>query len=326
MKSKEYPNVLKRFTHKASLDLDNEGIAHVLLTCDHDFPPVCIKKVFPDHTPKLIFPSGKYEGWFTYPELRTVEEHDLGEITKVYETFEWKETFNPFKKYVDYFYKRKEEATLQNSPRKNLYKIILNGTYGKFGEHGLVKLLSFDGDKIDSITEMKQRNAWYHSVPIASYITAYARLENWQYLRTIKPKHMYYTDTDCFATSDNLDVYCGSKLGQLKLEGTSKPYNSCFIRAKFYKFNDDIKLKGFSVPEQKGFLEMAIYRNDFSRQEHRILKVLDAQRLKQIPLTDCYVTKTFSVEPDGKRVYDSELLPKDLLFSQTMSKPLLEGF
>lgn len=322
MKTKQYPNVLKRFKTKHDVNLDYEGIAHVILSCEHDFPPICIKRQFEDKTEKLVFPSGSYEGWFTYPELRTVEEHNLGQIRKVFESFEWKETFNPFDKYVDHFYNLKEQATKQDSPKKHFYKIILNGTYGKFGEHGSVKFLVFNGEEIVSESFMDERKAWYHSVPLAAYITAYARLENWQYLRIMKPERLYYTDTDCFATAEDLSRYCGSKLGQLKVEGTANNGDACFIRAKFYMFNDSIKLKGFSVIDKPAVLKQAIYKNDFSRQEHRILKILDAQRLKMLPLTDCYITKKFSVEDDGKRIYDLKLSPQDLLFSQSLSKPL----
>ena len=323
MRYKAYPNVIKKYSHKYDVNLDYEGIAHVVLSCEHDFPPICIKKLFPDSTEKLIFPSGIYKGWFTYPELRAVEDYGLGKILEVAETFEWKETFNPFEKYVDHFYKLKEDATAQDSPKKNLYKIMLNGTYGKFGEHGGVRFLEFDGSEIINEAVSLGKEAWYHSVPLAAYITAYARLENWQYLRTLKPKTLYYTDTDCFATSGDLDAYCGSGLGKLKVEAEAKKGDACFIRAKFYMLNDAIKLKGFHVEDTPTQLRLAIWNNNFSRQEHRILKAIEAKRLKMLPLTDCYITKSFSVDDDGKRKYDVKLSPQDLLFSQSSSKALV---
>lgn len=323
MRYKNYPDVTKEPVPETDVNLDYEGIARVILSCEHDFPPICIKKIFPDKTEKLIFPSGIYSGWFTYPELRAVEDYGLGKIIDVAEAYEWKETFNPFREYVDNFYKLKEQATAQDSPKKNLYKIMLNSLYGKFGEHGGVRFLEFDGSEIINESISLGKSAWYHSVPLAAYITAYARLENWQYLRTMRPTKLYYTDTDCFATSENLDVYCGSGLGKLKVEATAKKGAACFIRAKFYMLNDAIKLKGFHVEDTPSQLRLAIYKNNFSRQEHRILKAVEAKRLKLVPLTDCYITKSFSVEDDGKRKYDVKLSPQRLLFEQSTSKPLL---
>src|SRR3972149_4546132 len=196
MDSKNYPNVCKPFKNKLDVNLDYEGIAHVIVSCEHDFPPICVKRKFDDGTDKLIFPNGKYEGWFTYPELRTIEEHNLGKIFKVFESYEWQTSFNPFSKYVKHFYAKKEEATKTGSPKKTMYKINLNGLYGKFGEHGACSLLVFDGENIKEIITLDAKTSWYHSVPLAAYICAYARLENWQYLRVCEPKTMFYTDTD----------------------------------------------------------------------------------------------------------------------------------
>jgi hypothetical protein len=322
MDIKQYPNVSLPFRNKSDVNLDYEGIAHVIVSCEHPYPPICVKRKFPDGTEKLVFPNGKYEGWFTYPELRTIEEHNLGKIYKVFETYEWQQSFNPFSKYVKHFYDLKEKATLTDSPKKTMYKINLNSLYGKLGEHGACSLLVFDGENVKEIITLDAKTSWYHSVPLAAYITAYARLENWQYLRECKPETMFYTDTDSFHTATDLNRYCSNKLGKLKLEKTAKIADACYIRAKFYMINDEIKLKGFALNEKPSVLMTAIYRNDFSRQEHRILKALEAQRLKQIPLTDCYITKKFSVESDGKRNYDRDLSAQDLLFTHALSTPL----
>ena len=327
MQTKEYPFVMKKYKHKYNVDLEYFGLANCTVKVDDDFPLLCTKKTLDDGIEKLVFPNGTFQGWFTYAELKEMENSNTGKIVKVNEAYEWQNDksleFKPFKKYVDYFYAKKQQAVLDENPKVKLYKIMLNGLYGKFGEHGAVRFLNMDGDFILSDNLARDRKAWYHSVVLAAYITAYARIENWKILKNCNPQKLYYTDTDSFYTSENLKNLISKKIGALKIEDTAKRGRACFIRSKFYMFNDDVIMKGFQVKEGSAQIKMSIYENDFIRAEHRILKTLEAKRLGKIPLTDCQIYKEFSVEEDGKRQFQKHLTPQTLLFERAFSKPLI---
>lgn len=327
MANKEYPFVMKHYKHKYDVDLDYFGLANCIVKVDDDFPLLSTKKVLEDGIEKLVFPNGTFQAWFTYAELQEMENSNTGKIEKVIESYEWQNNkemmFQPFKKYVDYFYDKKIKAVSEQSEKATLYKILLNALYGKFGEHGAVRFLNMDGDFILSDNLAHDRKAWYHSVVLAAYITAYARIENWKILKNCNPQKLYYTDTDSFYTSENLKNLVSDKIGALKIEDSAKRGRACFIRSKFYMFNDDVIMKGFQVREGSAQIKMSIFENDFIRAEHRILKTLEAKRLGKIPLTDCQIYKQFSVEEDGKRHFQKHLTPQTLLFQRAFSKPLI---
>lgn len=322
MKTKQYPNVLENFAHLASVDLDKEGIAHVQVTQDANFPPICIKHLCIDGLEKLVFPNGRFDAWVTYPELRALEGTNSGKILKVYESYEWANKMNPFGKYIDDFYAKKEKASKTDDPRRMLYKIMLNGTYGKFGEHGKCTFAVFVGDKIVEQATPKSKISWYHSVPIASYITAHARLHNWSIIRTLNPDGMYYTDTDCQHTTQDLSNLCGNKLGELKLEKTADPHKACYIRSKFYMLNDVCTMKGFNCHDDVQRIKLAIFENNFKVFEHRITKILESQRIHKPALFEYSLNKRFTIEQDGKRDFKKYLDNKRILIDQSKSKPI----
>ncbi|MCJ7805244.1 hypothetical protein MUP46_01190 [Patescibacteria group bacterium] len=323
MLEKDYPNICSRFQNKSDVDLDFEGIALATVKVDADFPPLCIKGMCKDGFEKLLFPNGTFKGYFAYPELRALENDGVGKIIKVNEAYEWKASFNPFKGYISNFYALKKEATANGSPLREFYKILLNSLYGKFGEKGKGKRLNFEGDQITQEEYSINKKKWYHNVILSSYITAYARLHLYDILKKLEPEKTFYCDTDSIYTSQNIYGMVGNTLGKLKCEGTATPYKAIFIRSKFYMFNDEIIMKGFSVQEDKNKLLMSIYGNNFSMYQHKILKVLEAKRVGKLPLTDTFLYKKFSCDDDGKRRYGKKLKSSDLINQCTNSIPLI---
>jgi hypothetical protein len=322
MKTKPYPIVSLRPFLKSDIDLDFEGITYAQVSCDCDFPPIAIKRLCKDGIEKLCFANGIYKGWFTNVELRTLEQSNSGKILNVYGSYQWQDTFNPFDRYVSDFHNKKNEAEKTNSPKRMLYKIMLNSLSGKFGEHGKSRFFSLNNGKLFNEMQKDGKTAWYHNVVLAAYITAYARLHLWNILKNLNPQKAYYCDTDSVWTSEDLSNKTGDKLGQLKLEHSVEPYDACFIRSKFYMFNDRVIMKGFTVKSTPIDIMTAIFRNDFKRFEHRIAKVLEAQRIHKEVLSDYYIIKRFSIEPDGKRLYERELSNETLLIEHTASVPL----
>lgn len=322
MKVKPYPNVLENFTHKSSLNLEHEGIAHVQISQDAAFPPIGIKHLCIDGLTKLLFPNGTFNAWCTYPELRALEQHGCGKILKVYEAYEWANTCKPFTEYIDYMYAKKQEASINDSPKRMLYKIMLNSTYGKFGEHGLITFRVFEGDEIVLEVHPQPKAAWYHSVVWAAYITAYARLHTWGMIRSLNPNGVYYTDTDCAHTSEDLSSQCSDALGALKVEKECPAMQACYIRSKFYMIDDAVVMKGFKVYDTAAKVKLAIFQGNFTRYEHRITKALEAQRIHKPALFEYDMAKRFSVEEDGKRNFKRYLDNQALLFENSLSIPV----
>jgi len=322
MVQNDFPYVFNRYTHKNSINLDNEGVAHAVVKVEHDFPPLGVKRTASDGFEKLMFAEGVINDWFTYPELRAVEGAGVGRTVKVIEAFEWSSTFNPFREYIKTFYQKKNEATQSESPKRQLYKIMLNSLYGKFGEYKAPRLLTFDGAEIKERKELPSRHKWYHSVVVAAYITSYARLHLWNLILKAGSDKVYYMDTDSLYTSKPLPSLVGGELGQLKLKGEANPSFAIFVRSKFYVFNDEIKVKGFGFKEDPETFKMRFWKNDFKSFEHRILKIKEASRRGLFPLTDVYIEKRFDCSPDHKREYERLLEPKELIYMTVGSQPV----
>lgn len=322
MFTKEFPNVCDKMQYSNDIDLEKEGLTYCTISVDSYFPLTCTKIVTFDNIAKLCFPNGKITGLFTNAELRSLEESGEGKILGVKESYYWRNTFNPFKEYIKTYYSKKEQATIEKSPKRQLYKIMLNSLYGKFGEHGECNTaLMYDGLILNK-QPSNPKSSWYHSVPIASYITSYARLHLWEIIRNLEPQKVYYVDTDSIFTSHDLSSKIGDKLGQLKIEQKVGPYDACFIRSKFYTCGNTVTLKGFRIQDNASQLKLSIYEGNFTRYEHRILKALEAERIKKPVLFDYEFPKKFTIEADGKRIFDKKLNNKTLLFESSASKPL----
>ena len=164
-----------------------------------------------------------------------------------------------FKEYIDKWIAKKNEATInKNKGIRAMSKLMLNSLYGKFGttlttkskipylnDAGIVKYL---------LTEEQDKNGLY--IPVACFITAYARSKTIRTSQAIKTysinkygKDMYiYSDTDSIKTtlpSEELKQFCdidNVKLGYWKDEGTA--IRGKFVRQKCYLEEFYINYKG----------------------------------------------------------------------------------
>jgi len=314
-----------RFVKKSSVDLEFEGVAKALLSIEHEIPPVGVKRVLEDKFERLIFPEGKILGWFTFPELRYVEENNYGKIDKVYESFEYKVWCYPFKEYVKDLYgyrlKHREDKFLNK-----VFKFLMNSLYGKFGEYNTSKIVLLTNEGIREIKpEEVSKFRKYHNTIWASYITAYGRLELHRRFKQAGFKSVYYCDTDSLITSTQLPT--GSELGELKLEGWADPYKAVFIRSKFYVFDDTIRLRGFTLSDSNVNIRELIAKGINYIEQERILKPLEALRRKKPLLTYEIYKKFFNVNTDYKRVYEKLLKGKELFETMAESYPrkFIEG-
>lgn len=208
---------------------------------------------------KVCFTNCIRKGIHTVPELRYAYKRGY-EITPI-RGFIFRESDDYFSKFVDKFFAIKSK---EKGGKKKGAKIILNSVYGKFGQaferkspvfnYFLTEEEAFDyardkenvhiaGDnKLYITTESKMtviRKA-YMNVCIASYVTAYARIDLTDKLNEldIMGIDIAYCDTDSF-TIENIDVnkiVLGNELGDWNIEQSFEEVKflapKCYIALK----------------------------------------------------------------------------------------------
>jgi DNA polymerase family B len=80
-----------------------------------------------------VYPNGKWRAWYTGAELRYFWK--LGGRFQLTAGYSFGESIQPFKRYVDYFFRRKAKA---RGAARAIYKLCLCSLYGKFGQGGQV--------------------------------------------------------------------------------------------------------------------------------------------------------------------------------------------
>lgn len=144
-------------------------------------------------------------------------------------TFKFKITeHRMFKSVIEELYQKRLELKKQKDPREKTLKLILNSSYGKFGERDL--------------TETK-----FKSLLHSAMITAMGRT----FIVNLDPHaHSYLTDS--IITSKPLkSEWVGDELGKLKLEGEGKAYiagnGQYVLEGSEEKL---IKFRGFNLPNE----------------------------------------------------------------------------
>lgn len=171
-----------------------------------------------------------------------------------------------FTEYIKKWITRKNEATKTgNKGQRTLAKLMLNSLYGKFATsldvQSKIPFLSEDEVVHYELSEEEQKEGLY--LPIASFITAYAREKTIRTSQAIKSyslkkygQDMYiYSDTDSIHTNlsiEELKLFCDIddvKLGAWKNEGFAK--RAKFIRQKCYleEIEGDIKITCAGMPK-----------------------------------------------------------------------------
>ncbi|MCD6422076.1 hypothetical protein J7L13_01850 [bacterium] len=315
-------NKLGRFVNKTSVNLDFDGVALVKVRVEAEVPPLGVKRVCEDKYERLIFPEGRIVDWFTYPELRYLEERGYGKIEKVYEAFEYKIWFYPFRDFISDMYRKRLEYKGKDEVLYKFYKLLMNSLYGKFGEWKNGKWLVVLGDTVaEEVKKQRRRDRFYQNFVWAAYVTAYARLKLHEYLRKVPPDKLYYCDTDSVIAAYNLNHLCGSDLGQLKLEGVARPGRATFVRSKFYIFESAVRLKGFYGVEGGDIIRALLKVGKTAIPQMKIVKFLEARRRHMKPLTQEMILKIFRTDPDYKRAYLKHLSAAELLENLTDSEP-----
>lgn len=203
-----------------------------------------------------------------------IEQYDVKEYTPNY-GFKFRSIDKLFKDYIDKWIEVKIQATKDgNAGLRQIAKLMLNSLYGKFGS-GLEQLsktpylgedgvIHYQADKKDKEKDNESKNHKGIYIPMASFITSYARELT---IRTSQAIMDYsiakygvnkycYSDTDSIhslLSIEELKQFCNIddyELGAWKHESTFK--KARFIRQKCYieDINNKIEITCAGMPKQ----------------------------------------------------------------------------
>ena len=333
-----YPYVMQKFefpdpnsmrkTRKHDLELIHayHGISRVIVNsplANMNYPLLPLR-----HDNKLLFPLGRFSGWYTHVELRKALE--LGyTIEKMLSTYYFKEVDQPFKEYVDDMYNLRKELRNKGNPMEYVVKILMNSLYGKFGQkfrdrdnwipvpetyEELIKLDIYE--RIGKYIRIKKDFSEPASfcIPIwASYCTAYARMHLHNLMMRSQP---FYVDTDSIMTPKKMIT--GDDIGDLKLE--MRIHSGIIVKPKMYAIRGDrgdhVRIKGLGTKLvfkdfQKLLIDKKIDYTKFTKFKEALRRGLDPNEI--IP-----ICKNFDLE-DNKRFWEKPFDFKEL----QVSHPLL---
>lgn len=202
---------------------------------------------------RLLFPVGRFTGSWCHNELRFAIARGY-EVQEVHWQLIATKSCNPLREYVETLYPMKVEAEKAGDPAYFVYKILLNSLYGKFGQKTDGSLTRLQ--RVDQVKDFKQKvgidvmewqGHWYVDqaiapgkqpdyviVPWAAYITAEARLKEYELLK-VYDREVVYCDTDCVIGPHELSE--STELGGLGKELGPATFE---IRAeKYYRWSID---------------------------------------------------------------------------------------
>lgn len=233
----------------------------------------------------VFYPVGTFTGCYTFYELENAIKHGV-KIIKIIEAYGTDQGHKYYAPFIFRFYKARLKA--KTECEKLLYKLLMNNLYGQLAMSGKIvrsqvmseaflkneirrkdgSIRGVFGNKI--LIEKQFKLPEHVNILHGAYVTAYARVRLFDYLRQIEPKNLIYCDTDSmifFNQDDKLPFKISSELGEMKLEAKS---NYCEVSApKCYRFGDKFVVKGVNRDKAKNFFEsgMATVMQPFKLRE-----------------------------------------------------------
>lgn len=240
--------------------LDMEGVIYAEVDVgDIDYPVLPYRK-----KEKLLFPVGKFRGWWDAAELRKAKE--VGYKIRTIEGWEFPRAEAVLRRYVEEIYPIKVEHAHTKDVWYYVAKLLLNSLYGKFGQRTSYKMygVPFDPDE-EMIVEETDRVPIHSQMMIACHVTTLSRLKLYSYFEEVilKQGKVYYCDTDSIVTDTSLDEHVSDALGDLELQGEIE--EGIFVLPKLYY----LRLKdGTEKKAGKGFMKsylQGLSRDDYWR-------------------------------------------------------------
>ena len=288
-----------------------EGVSHVDVSCPEDIKVPFLPFRF---NGKLIFPTGTFSGYYSHVELRFAM--TLGYvIKKVYKSYYYTYNCEPFKEFVTDLYTKRQQYIKEKNPMEYVTKIFMNSLYGKFGERFDKRLdlqpFNFTYEQLKNIDMIERKGDFIyyneeqepkaHCIPIwALYVTAYARIRLYSYLKQYDP---IYCDTDSIITRHPIPE--SKELGLMKLEYSID--EALIIKPKFYA----LKLEGGKQKTKaKGIPFLMTYamimQKPISVDFNKFVKFKEGIRREILINKKIGATKILTFE-DDKRTYDGEI-------------------
>lgn len=210
------------------LPLHKPGISQVRLAIsDQAVPPLPARSGY-----HLVFPRGELSGVWPHNELQLAVENGAT-IRSVDWSLISTRTFNPFTTFIQELYARRVLAASSSPIRAQLFKLILNSAYGRYGldwadglqvlkpvasqeeleAYGEVELRMLGGWPYVLAQSSRPQQPAYSNVLIAAYVAAGARIR----MHALISEHqagLAYTDTDSLWTDTPVET--GEGLGSLR--------------------------------------------------------------------------------------------------------------
>lgn len=324
----EYPKVMRdrympigKPVKDANMTIDDFGVCKVTVKApgDIDIPLLPYK----NKEGKLLFPRGKWTGFYCTPELQKARE--LGYEIKVHFGYRFKKK-KIFTGYIN------EMFAMKNSSEKGsvgymVAKLLMNSLYGKFGQRRERQQIvifpettvgyepvDFFGDL--PIYAKKTISRAKHILPaIAAFVTSEARVflyENCFEQAKAKGGEVFYCDTDSIIT--NVELETGDQLGDLTDELPQGIEEGIFLLPKMYGLRttsgEYIKCKGFprklfTFEQYKIAVEKGDY-SSFTFNKHQIATPFESARRNKTFVS--MIDKTRSVQ----QRYDKRIFINDI--------------
>lgn len=194
-----------------------------------------------------------------------LEQYDVTNL-KYLKGWKFKQMNNIFSDYIDYWINIKNEATInKNKGMRTIAKLMLNSLYGKYATslEAKSKIPYLDENDIVKykISDAETKEGLY--IPIASFITSYARNKTIRTAQTITDYSIQkygrdafiYSDTDSIKTTLSIEELekivdiDDVKLGAWKNEGIAR--KAKFLRQKCYveEIDGDLNITCAGLPE-----------------------------------------------------------------------------
>ena len=192
---------------------------------------------------KLIFPVGKWQGWYYSPEI--LKARELGYDISIRKGYVFEDTGYIFRDFVNHYYNIKSHST---GAKKAIAKLVLNSLYGKFGQRHVFDEFIIDDDEkarynyIPSLNLSRRKRisySKYQHTEIAGLITSYARLKLYSLFEKAGMDSVYYCDTDSIITSSLMKT--SSALGDIKEEADIEEFIA--LSPKVYAYTESNKEK-----------------------------------------------------------------------------------
>ena len=277
MLSRRFPNLDTCNLSPGTPDFSRAGIAFCRVKSpDQEFPVLPWKD---PESGKLLFPIGRFNGTWTYPEIRLALSRGYT-VEAIHDCIEYEEMDSPFHDYIAFLHKMRSEVKERDPLMGYTLKIAMNSTFGKFGEEGDLTIISKGKKHVMSQIPRHSNMIW------AAYILAYGRINLYEYMRQASEKGtLLYCDTDSVFVRSRKPPFGDGEtgLGQLAFKGSY--HYSHFKLPKLYRLDDHYKAKG--VPLDKRSPDNDRLKREFFYEGvaefMKPYRFLESKKLREIP-------------------------------------------